>query len=405
MMSSDAEPTSRDAGTDPPSRSEDYYLLDEGLSEPERAIRDRVRGFADREVLPIINDYWERAEFPFELVPKLAELGVAGTTIEGHGCPAMSRLGAGIVARELARADGSVNTFFGVHSGLAMGAIDLLGSQEQKARWLPPMAKLEQLGAFGLTEPEHGSDSVSLETTASRIGDQYVLNGAKRWIGNASIADVTVIWARNDEGDVGGYLVPKGTAGFDPATVITGKIGKRAVWQAEISLNDVRIPLANKLAHANTFKDANRVLNQTRSGAAWECVGHAVACLEAALAYAKQRSQFGRPIAGFQLVQGKLATMLAETTAMQLVCFRLAQLQETDAMTGPMASLAKLHNVRKAKLVCSEARDILGGNGLLLEYHIARHLTDLEIVDTYEGTDSIQSLIVGRDLTGISAFT
>jgi glutaryl-CoA dehydrogenase len=383
----------------------DYYRLDDRLSQDERELRDRVRTFADDEVLPIINDYWDRAEFPFELVPKLARLGIAGTVISGHGCPGLSALGAGIVARELARADGSVNTFFGVHSGLAMGAIDLLGSDEQKARWLPPMARLETIGAFGLTEPEHGSDSVALQTSAARDGDEYVLNGAKRWIGNASIADVTIVWARDEDGNVGGYLVENGTAGFDPSQVITGKIGKRAVWQAEIALTDARVPVANKLAHANTFKDAGRVLTRTRGGAAWECVGHAVACLEAAVSYAKDRSQFGRPIAGFQLVQAKLATMVAETAAMQLFCFRLAELQEAGEMTAPMASLAKLHNVRKAKLVCSQARDILGGNGLLLDYHVARHLTDMEIVDTYEGTDSIQSLIVGRDVTGISAFT
>jgi glutaryl-CoA dehydrogenase len=384
---------------------DDYYRLDETLSQSERELRDRIRAFGDHHVLPVINDYWERAEFPFELVEKLAALQIAGTTIEGHECPGMSRLSAGIVARELARADGSINTFFGVHSGLAMGTIDLLGSDEQKARWLPPMARLEKIGAFALTEPEHGSDSVSLETTARRERDEYVLNGAKRWIGNASIADVTVIWARDEQGDVGGYLVPKGTAGFDPSRVIEGKIGKRAVLQAEISLDEVRVPAENKLAHATSFADATRVLNQTRGGAAWECVGHAMACVRAAVDYARERSQFGQPIAGFQLVQGKLATMVAETTAMQLVCFRLAELQQAGEMTGAMASLAKLHNVRKAKLVCSEARDILGGNGLLLENHVARHLTDLEIVDTYEGTDSIQSLIVGRDVTGISAFT
>jgi glutaryl-CoA dehydrogenase len=314
--------------------AQDYYLLDETLSEQEREIRDRVRAFADREVLPIINDYWEKAEFPFELVPKLAELRVAGTTIEGYDCPAMSHLGAGLVSRELARADGSVNTFFGVHSGLSMGAIDMLGSEEQRREWLPSMAKLERIGAFGLTEPEHGSDSVSLETTARRDGGEYILNGAKRWIGNASIADVTIIWARDDKGDVGAYLVPKGTAGFDPGTVIAGKIGKRAVWQAEIALSDVRVPLDYKLVHANEFEDATRVLNQTHGGAAWECVGHAMACLEAAVSYAAERSQFGRPIAGFQLVQAKLATMEAATTAMQLVCFRLAQLQESGAMTA-----------------------------------------------------------------------
>ncbi len=385
-------------------RGEDYYLLDETLSEDERRIRDRVRAFADHEVRPVINDYWEKAEFPFELLGKLAELGIAGTSIRGYGCPGMSRLGAGIVGRELARGDGSVSTFFAVHSGLAMGAIDLLGSDEQKARWLPPMARLEQIGAFGLTEPEHGSDSVSLQTSAVRVGGEYVLNGAKRWIGNASFADVTVIWARDDAGDVGGYLVPKGTAGFDPSNVIPGKMGKRAVWQAEITLSDVRIPVSNKLAHGTNFEDTTRVLNQTRGAVAWECLGHATACVEVAIAYARERSQFGRPIAGFQLVQAKLATIVAEVTAMALVCFRLAQLQESGAMTAEMASLAKLHNVRKAKLVCAEARDILGGNGVLIEHHVARHLTDMEIVATYEGTDSIQSLIMGRELTGISAF-
>ena len=267
------------------------------------------------------------------------------------------------------------------------------------------MARLELIGAFALTEPEHGSDSVSLETTARRDGDAYVLNGAKRWIGNASFADLVIVWARDDEGDVGAYVVEKGTAGFDASTVITGKMGKRAVWQAEIALSDVRVPAENRLAGAHTFEDATRVLDQTRGGAAWECVGHAMAGVEAAVAYATERTQFGQPIAGFQLVQAKLATMVAETTAMQLICIQLARLQEQDAMTGPMASLAKLHNARKAKLVCSEARDILGGNGLLLDYHVARHLTDLEIVETYEGTDSVQSLILGRDLTGLSAFT
>jgi glutaryl-CoA dehydrogenase len=383
----------------------DYYQLDDLLSEEERALRDRIRAFSEAEVLPIINAYWERAEFPFELVPKLARLGIAGTTIDGYGCPGLTRLGAGLVARELARADGSLNTFFGVHSGLAMGSIAMLGSEEQRQRWLPPMARLEAIGAFGLTEPEHGSDSVSLETTARRDGDAYVLNGAKRWIGNASFADLVIIWARDADGDVGAYVVEKGTPGFDPSTVIGGKIGKRAVWQAEIALTDVRVPSENKLEGARTFADATRVLDQTRGGAAWECVGHAMAGVEAAVSYAAEREQFGQPIAGFQLVQAKLATMVAETTAMQLICFRLAQLQEAGAATGAMSSLAKLHNARKAKLVCSEARDIMGGNGLLLEYHVARHLTDLEIVETYEGTDSVQSLILGREVTGISAFT
>jgi glutaryl-CoA dehydrogenase len=385
--------------------ADDPYLIDAALTDAERALRDRVRAFGDEHVLPIINDHWERAEFPFSVIEPLAALGIAGTTIEGYGCPGMSRRAAGIVARELARTDGSINTFFGVHSGLAMGAIGLLGSEEQKQRWLPPMARLERIGAFALTEPDHGSDSVSLETSARREGDEWVLDGRKRWIGNASFADVVIVWARDEAGDVGGFLVEKGTPGFDPSTVIGGKIGKRAVWQAEISLEGVRIPAGARLAESRSFRDAGRVLDGTRGGAAWECVGHAMAAMATAVRYAGERVQFGRAIAGFQLVQAKLATMASELTAMQLYCLRMAELQEAGELTGPMASLAKLHNVRKAKLICSEARDILGGNGLLLENDVARHLTDMEIVDTYEGTDSIQSLIVGRALTGVSAFS
>jgi glutaryl-CoA dehydrogenase len=385
--------------------AQDVFRLDDTLDDAERELRDRVRAYGDEHVLPVINDYWERAEFPFELIAPLAELGVVGGIIEGYGCPGLSRRASGIVARELARADGSLNTFFGVHSGLAMGAIALLGSEAQKQRWLPPMARLETIGAFALTEPDHGSDSVSLQTSARRDGEHWVLDGRKRWIGNASIADIVVVWARDDDGDVGGFLVERGTGGFDPSTVIEGKIGKRAVLQAEIALDGVRIPADSRLEQARSFRDTSRVLAATRGGAAWECVGHGMACVEAAVRYAGEREQFGRPIASFQLVQSKLATMAAELTAMQLVCFRLAELQQSEQATGEMSSLAKLHNVRKAKLICSEARDILGGNGLLLENHVARHMTDMEIVDTYEGTDSVQSLILGRALTGISAFT
>ena len=286
---------------------------------------------------------------------------------------------------------------------MAMGSIAMLGSEEQKQKWLPPMAKMEKKGAFGLTEPRHGSDSVQLETRVRREGDEYVIDGEKRWIGNASFADVTIIWARDDEGNVGGYLVEKGTTGFS-TEVMTGKMGKRAVWQADIRLEDVRIPLDNKLEGANTFKNTNKVLTATRGNVAWECVGHAVASYEAALTYAEEREQFGKPIASFQIIQQKLASMLAETTSMQLLCFRLAQLQEQGKMTGTMASLAKMNNARKAKQMCAEARDIMGGNGVLLEYHVARHLSDMEIVYTYEGTDTVQALIVGRDVTGISAF-
>ena len=295
---------------------EDAYLLDETLPGEVRELRDRVRAFAEDKVLPIINDYWERAAFPFELIDPLRELEVVGGSIKGYGCPGLSRLASGIVSRELARADGSVNTFFGVHSGLAMSSIALCGSEEQKQRWLPAMARLETIGAFGLTEPEHGSDSVSLETNACRDGDAYILNGRKRWIGNASYADIVIVWARDEAGDVGAYVVERGTRGFDPSNIIEGKIGKRAVLQAEIALEDVRVPLENRLPKARTFKDTGRVLDGTRGGAAWESVGHAMAALEAAITYAADREQFGRPIAAFQLVQAKLATMSSELTAM-----------------------------------------------------------------------------------------
>ncbi|GAA4869059.1 acyl-CoA dehydrogenase family protein [Actinomycetospora straminea] len=390
--------------------SSDYYLLDELLTDEARDVRDRVRGFVDRDLLPVINDYWDRAEFPFELVPKIAQLGLVGSTISGYGCPGLSRLAAGVLTRELARGDGSVNTFFGVQTGLAMGSIALLGSEEQKQRWLPGMAALDVIGAFALTEPGHGSDAVRLETTARRDGDHWVLDGAKRWIGNASFADVVVVWARDvEDGRVKAIVVEKDTDGRYPdgysADLITGKIGKRAVWQPDITLRGVRVPVENKLDEARSFRDATRVLTSTRGGAAWESLGHAIAAYEIALAYAGERQQFGKPIASFQLVQHKLAEMLAEITAMQLYCFRMADLQEQGRLTGPMASLAKMHHARKARQVCLDARDILGGNGLLIEHHVARHLTDMEVVHTYEGTDSIQSLIVGRDLTGISAFT
>jgi glutaryl-CoA dehydrogenase len=390
--------------------SPDYYLLDDLLPDDARAVRERVRAFVESDVLPVINDYWDRADFPWALVPKLAGLGVVGSTIEGYGCPGLSPLAAGMVTLEISRGDGSVNTFLGVQSGLAMGSINLLGSEEQKQRWLPAMATLDKIGAFALTEPNHGSDSVALETTVRRDGDALVLNGAKRWIGNASIADVVVVWARDTEdGRVKAVVVEKNPDGSYPegytAEVITGKIGKRAVWQPDVTLRDVRVPADNQLAEAHSFRAATRVLTATRGGAAWESLGHAVAAYEIALDYAKTREQFGKPIASYQLVQAKLAEMLAEITAMQLYCFRMAQLQEQGRWTGPMASLAKLNHARKARQICLDARDVLGGNGLLLEHHVARHLTDMEVVHTYEGTDNIQALLVGRDITGISAIS
>ncbi|HEV2146010.1 MAG TPA: acyl-CoA dehydrogenase family protein [Longimicrobiaceae bacterium] len=385
------------------SRGTDYYLMDELLTPEELAVRDRVRDFCDREVVPVIGEYVDRAEFPAFLVPKLAELGVIGGTIRGYGAPGLSIMADSMVRMELARGDGSVVTFFGVHSGLAMQSIYLLGSEEQKEHWLPSMARLEAIGAFALTEPEHGSDVVSLETRARREGGEYVLEGRKRWIGNASFADVVVVWARDDEGSVGGFLVEKGTPGYH-AEVMTGKTSKRAVWQADVHLDGVRIPAANRLAHARTFKDTTRVLSTTRYGVGWTAIGHAVAAYEAALVYAKERVQFGKPIASFQLVQHKLANMLAEITSMQMLCLRLSRLAAEGRMTDGMASLAKMTTAKKARWVVAEAREMLGGNGILLDHHVARHWMDMEAVYTYEGTDSVQALIVGREITGISAF-
>jgi glutaryl-CoA dehydrogenase len=382
----------------------DLFDLESLLTGEERDLRDRVRAFSDAEVIPVMAVCWERAEFPFHLVPKLADLGICGDTAEGYGCAGLSAVGAGLAAMELARGDGSVYTFFGATSGFAINTIHKLGSEEQKDKWLPSMARLEKLGAFALTEPEHGSDAVMLETTAHREGDEYVIDGRKRWIGNGTVADVIVVWARTEDGDLGGFLVEKGTPGL-AATEITGKASKRPGIQADIALDGVRVPEENRLPKARSFKDATDALVVVRCGVAWEALGHAVASYEAALAYAKERHQFGKPIAGFQLVQDKLARMLADITTMYLLCIRLGRLAEEGGLTDAAASLAKMDNARKARRICLDARDLMGGNGILYERHVARHWADMEAVYTYEGTDSINSLIVGRKITGIRAFS
>lgn len=387
-----------------PSATSDLFLVDDLLSDEERAVRDRVRRFSDEEVRPVINGYWERAEFPFELIPKLAALGVCGGSFTGHGLPGLSPLAAGLVSMELARGDGSVSTFHGVHSGLAMTAIAMLGSQEQKDRWLGPMARLELIGAFALTEPDHGSDAVTLETRVRHLGDGYVIDGDKRWIGNAMFADLIVVWARDGNGEVGAYVVEKGAPGFE-ARLITGKMAKRASWQADVTMRDVRVPAENRLEGATTFDDAAAVLARARPGIAWGALGHAVAAYDAAVAYCLEREQFGTPIAGYQLTQFRLAKMLADVTAMRLICMRLAALVDEGRLTPAMASLAKMHNAEKALSVVGQARDLLGGNGILLENHVARHLGDAEVVSTVEGTDVVHALIVGREITGLSAFS
>jgi glutaryl-CoA dehydrogenase len=285
-----------------------------------------------------------------------------------------------------------------------MQSIAVLGSEEQRERWLPAMARLETIGAFALTEPDHGSDAVALETSARRDGDHYVLDGRKKWIGNGSIADHVIVWARGEDGAVGGYVVDKGTAGYE-ATVMTGKTALRAVWQAEITLTGVRVPAENRLANCSSFKDVSTVLDRTRYTVAWRALGLATAAYELALAHALRREQFGQPIAGYQLVQDKLSRMLAEITSMQLMCWRLSTLADSGRMTAAMASLAKMNHAAKARAIVADARDILGGDGILIDHHVARHFADMEAVFTFEGTDSVQSLIVGREITGLSAIS
>jgi glutaryl-CoA dehydrogenase len=383
----------------------DYFLLKDGLSTAEQRYLERTRGFVHEEVLPVINDYWERAEVPIDLCRRLGKLGLVGDGLQGYGCPPMSSTAAGLITMELNRGDGSVGTFLGVHAGLAMRSIHMLGSEEQKQRWLPAMARCEKLGAFALTEPLHGSDSVSLETEARRDGDEYVINGAKRWIGNGTLADVVVLWARDAEDmQVKGFLIEKGTPGYD-ARAIEGKGSLRALWQADIDLTDVRVPAENRLPGANSFADTAKVLKATRASCAWSALGHAVAGYDAALNYTAQRTQFGKPLARFQIVQEKLVRMLTEITAMQLYCQRIGQLDDAKELSDTIAALGKLNNTVKAREVLAEARNLLGGNGILLENHVIRHMADIEAIYTFEGTETIQTLLVGRDITGLSAFT
>jgi glutaryl-CoA dehydrogenase len=386
------------------SHGTDFFRIADQLAPEELDYWSRTRDFVDDEVLPVINDYWERAEFPRDLVEKLGGLRIVGNGIEGYGCPPMSPIADGLIHLELNRGDGSLGTFLGVQAGLAMQSIAMLGSEDQKQQWLPSMARLNTIGAFALTEPTHGSDSVALETSARRDGDIWVINGERKWIGNGTIADVAVVWARDVvNGQVKGFLVEKGTPGYD-ARRIDGKGSLRAVWQAHITLTDVRVPEASRLPHANNFKDTGRVLAGTRNAVAWAALGHATAAYEIAIDYCMERTQFGKPLVSFQIVQDKLVKMLAEVCSMQLYCLRLGRLMEQGQLTDTIAAIAKMNNTRKARQVVAEARHLLGGNGILLDFHVMRHMADLEALHTYEGTETIQTLIVGRDITGVGAF-
>ncbi|MFY9886757.1 MAG: acyl-CoA dehydrogenase family protein [Streptosporangiaceae bacterium] len=383
----------------------DFYELEELLDEHDRQLVLRVRDFMEKSVAPVINHYWIREEFPHDLVPGLAELGIAGLACEGHGCPGGNSVLDGMIALELARVDPSIATFMGVHGGLAMGSIYLCGSQEQKQRWLPAMARMEKIGAFALTEPDVGSGVAGgLTTTAQRDGDIWVLNGQKKWIGNATFADHIIVWARDvADNQVKGFVVEGGTEGFSPEKM-HNKIALRVVQNAQITLDNVRVPEENRLQEATSFRDTAKVLRLTRAGVAWQATGCARGAYEHALAYATERQQFGRPIAGFQLVQDLLVRMLSNITASACLCVRLSQLQDQGQAKDHHSALAKAFCTVRMRETVGWARELLGGNGILLDYQVGRFVADAEAIYSYEGTREINTLIVGRAITGLGAF-
>ncbi|WZL89912.1 acyl-CoA dehydrogenase family protein [Salinimicrobium sp. 3283s] len=383
----------------------DFYNLDLKLSEEQRELQLKVRNFMEDEVRPLVNDHWNRAKFPFEIIEKFKKLNIAGVPYEGYGCPNLPFLMEGVIAQEIARVDVSISTFFGVHSGLAMGSIYLCGSDEQKEEWLPKMQRLETIGAFGLTEPNVGSGAAGgLETTCKWDGENWALNGQKKWIGNATFADVIVIWARDeDSNQVKGFLVRKDNPGFK-AEKMEDKMALRIVQNALITLTDCKVPESDRLQKAESFRDTAKVLKMTRAGVAWQAVGCARGAYESALKYTKKREQFGRPIASYQLIQNHLVEMIANLTSMQTLCFRLSELQDQGLLKDEHASLAKVYTSMRMRDVVSRAREVMGGNGILLEYDVARFVADAEAIYSYEGTKEINSLIVGRAITGYSAF-
>ena len=384
----------------------DFYAYEELLTEEERDTVARLRGFLRTEVAPIVDDYWSRAEFPFELIEGFAGLGLTRWMDPDSHEPGPRNLLAGVIALELAHADPSIATFFGVHHGLGMGSVHTCGSEEQQRRWLPAMSRWEKIGAFALTEPHGGSDVAGgLQTTARRDGDEWILDGAKRWIGNATFADLVVVWARDVEtGHVLGFVVEKGTPGFT-ATKIDRKMALRIVQNADIVLDGCRVPEADRLQNANGFHDTAKVLRQTRSGVAWSAVGVMIAVYEIALGYALEREQFGRPIGQFQLVQDLLFKMLGNATAALGMMVRLAQLQDAGIFRDEQSALAKGYCTVRMRESVGWARELLGGNGIVLDYNVGRFVADAEALYSYEGTREIQALIVGRAVTGgLSAF-
>jgi glutaryl-CoA dehydrogenase len=389
----------------PPPVDGDFYDIGHTLSPEERQLQLKVRAFMEKEIRPLVNDYWRRAEFPHHVLPKLAELNICGITYEGFSVPQRSCLMEGILAMEMARVDVSFATLFGVQSGLVMGSIYLLGSEAQKQEWLPGLSKFEITGAFGLTEPETGSAVAGGLGMKARFHEgHWVLNGQKKWIGNATFADVIIIWAEDEaDGQIKGFLVKKGQPGLK-VDKMEDKMALRTVQNGVITLSDCRVEERDRLQHANSFRDTARVLKMTRAGVAWLAVGCARGAYEAALRYTLERKQFGKPIAAFQLIQNHLVEMLSNLTAMQTLVARLSELQDQGLLSDEQASLAKVFCSLRTRDIVSRAREVMGGNGILLEYDVARFVADAEAIYSYEGTKEINTLIVGRAITGHSAF-
>ena len=389
-------------GGGPVASASDLLDLDSEFSETELALRATVREFVDRRVRPGIAEWFEEARFPTELIPEMAGLGLLGMHLSGYGCAGRTAVEYGLAVQELEAGDSGIRTFVSVQGSLAMLAIARFGSEQQRSDWLPRMARGEAIGCFGLTEPTAGSDPSSMLTTARLEGGDWVLDGTKRWIGLASIAHVAVVWARTEEG-VRGFLVPTGTPGFE-ARPITRKLSMRASIQCDVTLREVRLPESAVLPHARGLSAPFSCLNEARYGIAWGAIGAARDSFDQALAVAQDRTQFGRPVAGFQLTQEKLVNMALEIQKAQLVALRIGRLKDAGRALPHMISFAKLNNTRIAIDVARTARTILGGNGVTLDYSPLRHASNLESVRTYEGTDEVHTLILGQRITGLAAF-
>ncbi len=384
-----------------PFSSIDYYALDDLLTGEERMIRQSVRDFVDREALPEIELHHSRETFPSQLIPRMAELGLFGANLKGYGCAGFNDIAYGLICQELERCDSGLRSMVSVQGSLCMYPIYAFGSEAQKAKWLPEMAAGRVIGCFGLTEPDHGSDPGGMETKARADGGSYVISGVKRWITNGSAAHLAILWARTAQG-IHGFLVETDRPGFS-ARDIKGKFSLRASITSELVLEDVRVPKENLLPGVRGLKGPFACLTQARYGIAWGAIGAAMACYHTALEYAKSRTQFGKPLASFQLVQQKLAHMVTEITKGQLLAYRLGQLKEAGRLRPEQVSLAKRNNVGHALEIARLARDILGANGIVNDYPVIRHMLNLETVNTYEGTFDMHTLIIGRDITGLDA--